>query len=43
MIDMTGRRVRSGDAAAMRQLPVYGAATGILLGLVIIFAVLAFN
>jgi hypothetical protein len=43
MVDMTGRRVRAGDAAAMRQLPIYGAGTGILLGLVIIFAVLAFN
>ena len=43
MIDLTARRARAGDAVAMRQLPMYGAATGILLGLVIIFAVLAFN
>ncbi len=43
MIDMTGRRARAGDMAAMRQMPVYGAVTGILLGLVVIFAVLAFN
>jgi hypothetical protein len=43
MIDLTSKRARQGDMAARRQLPAYGAVTGILLGLAVIFAVLAFN
>jgi hypothetical protein len=36
-------RARAGDANARRQLPVVGPLNGVFLGLVIIFAVLAFN
>jgi hypothetical protein len=40
---MLASRVRAGDEAAKRQLPILGPFSGILLGLVIIFAVLAFS
>ncbi len=43
MLDMTARQVRAGNVAARSQLPLYGAATGIMLLLVIIFAVLTFH
>jgi hypothetical protein len=43
MIDLTSRRVRQGDMAARSQLPLYGAASGISLALVVIFAVLTFH
>ena len=36
-------RARAGDEAARRQLPMVGPFSGILLALVVIFAVLAFN
>ena len=42
MLDLTMRAVRAGDQAARARLPLYGAATGALLLLVVIFAVLSF-
>jgi hypothetical protein len=43
MIDMTARQARAGSAEARRMLPFYGAGTGALLLLVVVFAVLTFN
>ena len=40
---MLGNRARAGDEAARRQLPMIGPFPGILLALVVIFAVWAFN
>ena len=42
-LDLTLRRVRAGDTAAAVNLPVFGRIAGILLLLVVIFAVLAFH
>jgi hypothetical protein len=43
MLGMMVRRVQAGDAAARAQLPLYGRISGALLGLIVIFAVLAFH
>jgi len=43
MLDILGRRARAGDASARAQMPVYGALSGILLVLVVVFAVWAFH
>ena len=43
MVDLTLKRVRSGDQAAAARLPVSGGGAGALLVLVVIFAVLAFG
>ena len=42
-LDMTIRRVRAGDMAAAAQLPLFGRIGGALLGLIVIFAVIAFH
>lgn len=43
MLDLWGRRARAGDAQARAQLPLIGMASGILLLLVLVFAVLTFH
>ena len=43
LLDMTARQVRAGNVAARSRLPMYGAATGVMLLLVIIFAVVTFH
>jgi len=42
-LDLTLRRVRAGDRAAAANLPLFGRIAGILLLLIVIFAVLAFH
>jgi uncharacterized membrane protein len=43
MLSLLLRRVQAGDATARAQIPIYGRISGILLGLIVIFAVLAFH
>lgn len=43
MLDILAKRARAGDQGARGQLPIYGAATGSLLVLVVIFAVVTFD
>ncbi len=43
MIDLTLKRVRGGDQAAVARLPLYGMVTSAMLILVVVFAVLAFH
>jgi uncharacterized membrane protein len=43
LTDMTGRQARAGDAQARARMPILGAGTGLLLLLVVIFAVLTFH
>lgn len=43
MLDLTLKRVRSGDQEAAARLPLYGGITGAMLVLVVVFAVLAFD
>ncbi len=42
-LDLTLKQVRAGNQEAARRLPVYGGATGAMLILVVVFAVLAFH
>lgn len=42
-LDLTIKKVRSGDTAAAAQLPVFGRIAGGLLLLVVVFAVIAFH
>jgi hypothetical protein len=43
ILGMMVRRIQAGDTAARAQLPLYGRISGALLGLIVIFAVLAFH
>ncbi len=43
MLSLLLRRMQAGDAAARAQIPIYGRISGALLGLIVIFAVLAFH
>jgi len=43
MADITLKRIRAGNLALVRQLPIYGIVMAVLLLLVVICAVLAFN
>ena len=43
MLDVTGRQARAGSATARARLPIYGGGTGVLLLLVVIFAVVTFH
>jgi hypothetical protein len=43
LTDLTLKQVRAGNQEAAQRLPIYGGATGIMLILVVVFAVLAFH
>ena len=43
LLDLTLKKVRSGDQAAAARLPLYGGVTGAMLVLIVVFAVIAFG